>query len=133
MTDALWPALPYDEWKDTYATLHMWMQVVGKVALAQSPPINQSWAVAFHVTGRGLSLYQLEDKPVTIRVRRQLGYELAEVAVRVRARAGAHDHPHQRRDTPPLRHERPLHGPRLLGRSQAGTAAAPPPLDSRAR
>ena len=55
MTDALWPALPYDEWKDTYATLHMWMQVVGKVALAQSPPINQSWGVAFHVTGRGLS------------------------------------------------------------------------------
>ena len=55
MTDARWPALPYDEWKDTYATLHMWMQVVGKVALAQAPPINHSWAVAFHVTARGLS------------------------------------------------------------------------------
>src|SRR5262249_55160257 len=55
MTDALWPALPYEQWKDTYATLHMWMQVVGKVALAQSPPINQSWGVAFHTTGRGLS------------------------------------------------------------------------------
>jgi hypothetical protein len=55
MTDDLWPALPYEEWKDTYATLHMWMQVVGKIALAQSPPINQSWGVAFHVTGRGLS------------------------------------------------------------------------------
>jgi len=55
MTDDVWPALPYDEWKATYATLHMWMQVVGKVALAQSPPINQSWGVAFHVTGRGLS------------------------------------------------------------------------------
>jgi hypothetical protein len=55
MTDALWPALPYEEWKDTYATLHMWMQVVGKVALAQAPPINHSWAVAFQVTARGLS------------------------------------------------------------------------------
>ena len=55
MTDTRWPALPYDEWKDTYATLHMWMQVVGKVALAQAPPINQSWAVAFQVTTRGLS------------------------------------------------------------------------------
>ena len=55
MTDVLWPALPYDEWKETYATLHMWMQVVGKVALAQSPPINQSWGVAFQVTSRGLS------------------------------------------------------------------------------
>lgn len=51
----MWPALPYDEWKDTYATLHMWMQVVGKVALAQAPPINHCWGVAFHVTANGFS------------------------------------------------------------------------------
>ena len=50
-----WPALPYDAWKDTYATLHMWTQVVGKVALAQAPPLNHSWAVALQVTPRGLS------------------------------------------------------------------------------
>ena len=37
-----WPALPYEAWKDTYATLHMWTQVVGKVALAQAPPMNHS-------------------------------------------------------------------------------------------
>ena len=49
-----WPALPYDEWKDTYATLHMWSQVVGKVALAQAPPINHSWGSALRVTARGL-------------------------------------------------------------------------------
>ena len=55
MTETRWPALPYDEWKDTYATLHMWMQVAGKIALAQAPPINHSWAVAFQVTARGLS------------------------------------------------------------------------------
>jgi Family of unknown function (DUF5996) len=49
-----WPALPYETWKDTYATLHLWMQVVGKVALAQSPPLNHSWGVAMQVTPRGL-------------------------------------------------------------------------------
>jgi hypothetical protein len=49
-----WPPLPYDAWKDTYATLHMWAQIVGKVALAQAPPLNHSWAVALHVTARGL-------------------------------------------------------------------------------
>jgi hypothetical protein len=54
-----WPALPYDEWKDTYATLHMWMQVAGKVALAQAPPINHSWGVAFHLTPGGLSTHLL--------------------------------------------------------------------------
>jgi hypothetical protein len=55
MADEQWPALPYEEWKDTYATLHMWSQVVGKVALAQSPPLNHSWAAALQVTPRGLS------------------------------------------------------------------------------
>ncbi len=50
-----WPALPYVAWKDTYATLHMWTQVVGKVALAQAPPLNHSWASALQITPRGLS------------------------------------------------------------------------------
>lgn len=53
--DACWPALPYDAWKDTYATLHLWSQVVGKIALAQAPPLNHCWAVALHVTPRGLT------------------------------------------------------------------------------
>jgi hypothetical protein len=54
MSDELWPALPYDAWKDTYATLHRWTQVVGKIALAQAPPINHSWGIAFQITARGL-------------------------------------------------------------------------------
>jgi hypothetical protein len=54
-TDTQWPALPYDGWKDTYATLHMWTQIVGKVALATMPPVNHSWGVALQVTSRGLS------------------------------------------------------------------------------
>ena len=54
-----WPPLPYDEWKDTYATLHMWMQVAGKVALAQAPPVNHSWAVAMLLTSRGISTHLL--------------------------------------------------------------------------
>jgi len=53
--DDRWPALPYEEWKDTYATLHMWTQVVGKVALAMAPPLNHSWASALQITPRGLS------------------------------------------------------------------------------
>src|SRR6202162_442869 len=51
----LWPALPYEAWKDTYATLHMWTQIVGKVALKQAPPLNHSWAIALQVTPRGLA------------------------------------------------------------------------------
>jgi hypothetical protein len=55
----LWPPLPYDEWKDTYATVHMWTQIAGKIALAQAPALNHSWAVALRVTPRGLSTHLL--------------------------------------------------------------------------
>jgi hypothetical protein len=50
-----WPALPLEAWRDTYATLHMWTQIVGKIRLAQSPPINHWWQVTLYVTGRGLT------------------------------------------------------------------------------
>ena len=50
-----WPSLPYEEWRDTSATLHLWLQIVGKIALARSPWINHSWHVALHVTASGLS------------------------------------------------------------------------------
>jgi hypothetical protein len=50
-----WPALPLAEWKDTYATLHMWMQIVGKVRLALCPNVNHWWATAFYLTARGLT------------------------------------------------------------------------------
>jgi hypothetical protein len=56
-----WPSLPYDAWKDTYATLHMWTQVVGKVALARAAPLNHSWAIALHLTPRGLTTGVLPD------------------------------------------------------------------------
>lgn len=55
MSDDLWPALPYDAWKDTCSTLHMWSQIIGKIALAQAPPLNHSWAAALLITPRGLA------------------------------------------------------------------------------
>lgn len=53
--DDIWPALPFSEWKDTLATLHMWMQIVGKVRLVQTPWTNHSWHVTLYVTARGLT------------------------------------------------------------------------------
>jgi Family of unknown function (DUF5996) len=50
-----WPALPLAKWKDTYATLHMWTQIAGKVRLALSPRINHWWGSALYVTSRGLT------------------------------------------------------------------------------
>lgn len=49
-----WPALPYAAWSKTCATLHLWLQIVGKVPLMQLPWIAHSWHVALAVTARGL-------------------------------------------------------------------------------
>ncbi|GAB4371451.1 MAG: DUF5996 family protein [Elainellaceae cyanobacterium] len=50
-----WPSLPLEEWQDTYTTLHMWTQVVGKIRLTQTPWINHSWHVPLYLTARGLT------------------------------------------------------------------------------
>jgi hypothetical protein len=50
-----WPALPLDSWKDTYATLHMWTQIVGKVRTAKAPWQNHSWHTTLYLTARGLT------------------------------------------------------------------------------
>lgn len=51
----VWPSLPFEAWKETYATLHMWTQVVGKIRLLQSPHVNHWWQVPLYVTARGLT------------------------------------------------------------------------------
>jgi hypothetical protein len=50
-----WPALRVDDWAPTRDTLHMWMQIVGKVRLAHSPMVNHWWQVTSYVTPRGLT------------------------------------------------------------------------------
>jgi hypothetical protein len=50
-----WPSLPFAEWRDTCATLHMWTQIIGKIRLAQAPLINHWWQVPLYVTSRGLT------------------------------------------------------------------------------
>ncbi len=54
-TSDAWPALPYEEWKDTCATLHLWTQIAGKIRLALTPWVNHSWHVAMYLTARGLT------------------------------------------------------------------------------
>ena len=50
-----WPALPFTDWSDTAATLHMWTQIIGKIRMSQSPWLNHSWHVTLYVTPRGMT------------------------------------------------------------------------------
>src|SRR5438128_2127295 len=50
-----WPPLPYEEWRQTRDTLHMYTQVIGKLRLALSP-FEPQWAnVPLYLTARGLT------------------------------------------------------------------------------
>jgi hypothetical protein len=51
----IWPELPFEKWKDTCATVHMWTQIVGKIRLVQTPWTNHSWHVTLYLTACGLT------------------------------------------------------------------------------
>src|SRR5713226_8248255 len=63
------PALPFDSWKDTLATLHMWSQMVGKVRLKLCPLVNHWWNVPFYVTARGMTTPPIQSQRRDIEVR----------------------------------------------------------------
>ena len=63
-----WPELDYDSWKDTCATLHMWLQIVGKIRLARTPWTNHAWHVALYVTARGLTSGPIPDGARTFQI-----------------------------------------------------------------
>ena len=50
-----WPSLPLNEWQDTYRTLHLWTQIVGKIRMTLSPPLNHWWHVTLYTNSRGLT------------------------------------------------------------------------------
>jgi Family of unknown function (DUF5996) len=56
-----WPELRTASWRETYATLHLWTQIVGKIRLVRSPWLNHSWHVALYVTSYGLTTSPIPD------------------------------------------------------------------------
>ena len=53
------PPLPLEEWEQTKETLHLWVQIVGKIRMATSPPRNHWWHVPLYVDVRGLTTRRL--------------------------------------------------------------------------
>jgi hypothetical protein len=53
------PELPLASWEATKVTLHLWVQIVGKVRMAASAPRNHWWHVPLYVDVRGLSTRRL--------------------------------------------------------------------------
>src|SRR5438552_7802123 len=68
MTRSEWPELPYDAWKSTYETLHMWTQIVGKIRLARMPWLNHTWQVTLYPTASGLSTGAMPHDGATFQI-----------------------------------------------------------------
>ena len=67
-SQAPWPELPTAQWRETYATLQLWTQIVGKIRLVRSPWLNHSWHVALYVTARGLTTSPIPDGARTFQI-----------------------------------------------------------------
>lgn len=80
-----WPQLPTAAWQDTYATLHLWTQIIGKIRLARSPWLNHSWHVVLYVTSRGLTTSPVPDGTRTF----QIDLDFIDHALRVSTSDGA--------------------------------------------
>src|SRR5215216_8075231 len=79
------PELPTAAWRETYATLHLWTQIIGKIRLARSSWLNHSWHVALYVTARGLTTSPIPDGPKTF----QIDFDFIDHALRISTSDGA--------------------------------------------
>jgi hypothetical protein len=84
-TPVRWPELPTAAWRETYATLHLWSQIVGKIRLARTPWLNHSWHVALYVTARGLTTSPIPDGTRYF----QIDFDFIDHALRIAASDGA--------------------------------------------
>jgi hypothetical protein len=80
-----WPELPTAAWRETYATLHLWTQIVGKIRLARAPWLNHSWHVTLYVTARGLTTSPVPDGIRTF----QIDFDFIDHLVRISTSDGA--------------------------------------------
>jgi hypothetical protein len=82
---SMWLPLPLAGWRATKDTLHMWTQVVGKIVLANTPHVNHWWAIALHVTPRGLTTGSVTHGKRTF----QIEFDLHDHRLRVQTSDGA--------------------------------------------
>lgn len=83
-----WPKLPLlGDWQDTFKTVHMWTQIVGKIRLDQTPWINHSWGSALYITTRGLTTSPIPYKETTVAI----DFDFVDHALRITTSTGEGD------------------------------------------
>jgi hypothetical protein len=62
------PELHLADWRPTKETLHLYVQIVGKVRMATTPPRNHWWNVPLYVDTRGLTTRRLHHQGTTFEI-----------------------------------------------------------------
>ena len=83
-----WPQLTLSSWSDTRDTLHMWLQVVGKIRMALTPLINHWWNVPLYVSGRGFTTSLMHADRVGV----EIEFDFVDHVLELRTTNGAHRH-----------------------------------------
>jgi hypothetical protein len=58
-----WPSVPLSAWAASCATLHLWLQIVGKIRMVHTPPVNHWWHTTLYVSPRGVTTTQIPAVP----------------------------------------------------------------------
>jgi hypothetical protein len=78
------PDLPLSEWEPTKNTLHLWVQIVGKIRLAAAPPCNHWWNAPLYVDVRGLTTRRMHANGVSF----EIDFDFIDHALVVRTHRG---------------------------------------------
>jgi hypothetical protein len=84
----IWPDLTLSRWEGTRDTLHMWIQIVGKVRLGLMPMINHWWQVPLYVSSRGLTTSLMPDGDRGL----EIEFDFVDHVLGIRTTDGQHRH-----------------------------------------
>src|SRR5262245_19824782 len=73
------PELHLRDWRPTEETLHLYVQIVGKIRLATTPPRNHWWNVPLYVDTRGLTTRRLHPRGTTF----EIAFDFVDHALRI--------------------------------------------------
>ncbi|MEM1288019.1 MAG: DUF5996 family protein [Pseudomonadota bacterium] len=82
--DAILPPLPYGQWSDTKDTLHLFLQMIGKVRMKAHPKLNHWWHVTLYPDTRGLTTGRIPFEGRSF----QIDYDMLDHQVRVATNDG---------------------------------------------
>lgn len=83
----IFPEMPLDAWRPTKNTLHLYLQIVGKIRLAMHPRVNHWWHVPLYVSPRGLSTRTIPYKDGNF----EIEFDFHDHALKMRTSSGGYE------------------------------------------